>query len=95
MTQTIVEKVGSADVTVDEEYDVSVAKFKEMCADLNECGATMHTMLNDQKKGYADAQMLANSLARIYERNAEITDWPGVTNAMTQRDQANQFKEKW
>ena len=95
MTQSIVEKVGSAEFTTDDDFDTSSAHFKNMLKDMNECGATLHGMLTDQKRGFADAQMLADSLSRVYEKNSEMEDWAGSSNELGNGGASVQYKEKW
>ena len=58
-------------------------------------GALIHTVLVDQKKSLGENQMLAQALAKVYSRNAEIIDWPNSTCELKNAAEAALFKEKW
>lgn len=94
MTQTVLAKVGSAETTVDQNYDAHCHHFDTMIADMNECGAALHSYLMKQKQMFSDGEELAKSLARIFDHNLKLTDWPDVDCELKQCHVADQYKEK-
>lgn len=40
VVETVLENVGASEKTVDEDYDIHVAKFSSMISDMNECRTT-------------------------------------------------------
>lgn len=57
-------------------------------------GAALHSYLTKQKAMFADAEELAKSLARIFDSNLRMTDWPDVNCEMKQCHVAEQYKVK-
>ena len=57
--QTVLAATGSAETTVDEEYDIHCEKFDAMIVDMNETGAALSSTLTKQKSMFADAQELS------------------------------------
>lgn len=92
MTQTVLATVGSAEKTEDPNYDAHVAKFDVMIADMNECGAALHSYLTKQKALFADGEELSKSLARVFDENLRMTDWPDVDCELKQCHAAEQYK---
>ena len=66
-----------------------------MIKDMNECGASLNSSLIHQKKMFADANELANSIGRIYENNVKMTDWTNVSCHLENVDTAEAFKIAW
>jgi len=94
MTETVLAKVGASERTTDPNYDAHVAKFDVMIADMNECGAALHSYLMKQKSMFSDAEELAKSLDRIFDDNLRMTDWPDVDCEMKQCHVAPDYKSK-
>jgi hypothetical protein len=96
--QIILVNAGQTSETVDEEFDVYHRKFLDMIADMNQCGAAMHSYQNDQQAMFNDAKHLSSVLDRIYETNirAESSkEWPGVTNKLEYGASAEAYATKW
>eukprot|EP01038_Epipyxis_sp_PR26KG_P013936 gene13936-18692_t len=95
IVETVLEKTGNAERTVDEDYEVHVTKFHEMTADMNECGAELHSFMHHEKKMYEDARALAVSLGRIYSTSSDRSHWPNTNCKMKEFTAAGAFDEKW
>lgn len=80
--ETVLEVAGVSEKTVDEEYDKDVVRFEELVQDLNECGASLTSVLTLQKSYFADAEILAKCLHRIYIKNGNPEYWPQAKNAL-------------
>jgi len=94
MTETVLAKVGVSERTQDVNYDAHVEHFGVMVGDMNECGAALHSYLMKQKAMFSDAEELAKSLARIFDSNLRMSDWPDVDCEMKQCHVAEQYNEK-
>lgn len=91
--ETLLESVGATEKTVDPEYDVFTKNFEDMMQDMNECGACITSVLVKQKTFFEDAVELANSLVRIYEKNATDDYWPShVPQKLTMMDTAIRYR---
>lgn len=55
----------------------------------------MHSFLVNQKTLFSDAKELATSLARIYDTNLEMNDWPNSDCDLKNGAGAALFKDKW
>ncbi|KAJ1418199.1 hypothetical protein B484DRAFT_453752 [Ochromonadaceae sp. CCMP2298] len=94
MTESVLAKVGASERTTDKDYDISVQKFSDMIGDMNECGAALHSYLVHQKSMLADGEELAKSLARVYESNERMTDWPYCESQLLHGHLAEAYREK-
>ena len=54
----------------------------------------MHSFLMKQKQMFSDGEELAKSLARIFDTNLRMTDWPDVDCELKQCHVADQYKAK-
>lgn len=54
----------------------------------------MHSYLTKQKAMFSDGEELAKSLARIFDDNLRMTDWPDVDCEMKQCHVADNYKAK-
>lgn len=96
--QTLLESVGNAEITVDEEYDVHVKKFHIMLQQMTECNTLLNNFVQHQNTTFSDAQEVAKALSRIYEANAHMQShaaWPNVTNQLQFKEMADANKVKW
>jgi hypothetical protein len=55
----------------------------------------LHSFLVNQKTLFSDAKELATSLARIYDTNLEMNDWPNSECDLKNGAGAISFKDKW
>lgn len=55
----------------------------------------MHSYLTTQKSLFSDAKELATSLAKIYDNNMNMTDWPGVQCDLKYAGVGYGYKDKW
>lgn len=55
----------------------------------------MHSYLTTQKSLFSDAKELATSLARIYDTNMNMTDWPNSECELKYAGVAYGYKDKW
>lgn len=58
-------------------------------------GAELHSYLTTQKSLFSDAKELATSLAKIYDTNMNMTDWPNVECELKYASVAYGYKDKW
>lgn len=57
-------------------------------------GAALHSYLTKQKALFADGEELSKSLARVFDDNLRMTDWPDVDCELKQCHVAEQYKIK-
>eukprot|EP01031_Cornospumella_fuschlensis_P028539 gene28539-34450_t len=69
VVESVLESVGAADRTVDEEFDLFHQRYTAMMVDMNECGAANHSALSNQKSSFADNLILAETIWRIHDHN--------------------------
>jgi len=92
--ETILGVVGSTERTVDADYDEFSGRFLGMMDDMVDNGKALQDLLEKQKAMTADASTLAETLARVYSKNAE-QPWPTSSNGMTQGAAAEVYKDAW
>lgn len=87
------EVAGASEKTVDPEYDSDVAKFQEMVQDLNETGASVTSVLTLQKSYFADTEILAKCLHRIYSKNSNPEYWSKARNELHSLNAVSNYAE--
>lgn len=93
ISQTVLSKVGSADETKDVQYDAHVEHFHSMISDMNQCEELIVSLLQKQSELFAQHELVAKTVANIYEKNKVIQDWPDVDCELIYDLQADQFKD--
>jgi hypothetical protein len=66
-----------------------------MMTDMNECGASLSSLLAHQKRAFGDAHHLATTLQRIYYDSLTTNDWPNVTCELKHQDAVEAYKVCW
>ncbi len=92
--ETVLQTVGASENTEDKEYDVLHDKFLEMMEDLNECGSTLRTALDQQQASFETLSVFAMALERIYKKNTEAHDWPRTRSALSNLTGCLSFAEQ-
>eukprot|EP01040_Poterioochromonas_malhamensis_P006424 gene6424-6920_t len=94
VVESVLEGVGASEKTVDEEFNTYHARYQTMMQDINECGAALHAVLNQQKNFFNDAVELSGSVSRIHELYANPEYWVGPASTLSATDAAVRYKEK-
>lgn len=63
--------------------------------DMNECGASLSSLLSHQKRAFGDAHHLATTLQRIYNDSLTTTDWPNVKCELKHQDAVEAYRACW
>mmetsp|Transcript_9933 Transcript_9933/g.10433 ORF Transcript_9933/g.10433 Transcript_9933/m.10433 type:complete len:485 (-) Transcript_9933:50-1504(-) len=90
--ETVLETVGAAEKTIDNEFEVYSENFYDMMEDMNECGAAVTAVLLNQKTFIKDAVELTKCLNRIYVKNNNPEHWPGVENHLQYTEAAARYE---
>ena len=94
--ESVFQKVGISEVTVDKEFDLMNHETKEVLADLNECGAGLAGVLKQQKLFFGEARELTNVVHTMYEKSLNENEvWLEDTNRLTHFEAVSVWKEKW